>query len=90
MWYDSWLIFQVFTHNGDGIPLYGQLGDQAVIRQLVFPYSHWAVRNHIKVRDSVAMGSYNRGWGWLTGMLDPPLQIVSPKWFNCYVSQRWF
>lgn len=43
------MVLQVFVHNGKDVPRYEELGDQALIKSLVFPYDNFAIRNHVKV-----------------------------------------
>ena len=40
---------QVFTNTGNETPNYEELGDQAIMKQLVLSYDNYAIRNHVKV-----------------------------------------
>lgn len=48
LWTHMFLL-EVFVHNGKDVPRYEELGDQALIKSLVFPYDNFAIRNHVKI-----------------------------------------
>ncbi len=45
---------QVFSQSGKDVENYGEVGDQALMRHLLFPYDNYAIRNHVKVNPDLA------------------------------------